>query len=192
MALRDLVRLVPPPEHPLDTEEGWRVPEIILGTTFPPDFMALIERYGSGRFFSSFLHVFNPLTLEGLVFLKNSEQIYNSLHHPLDPLPLATHPASPGLLFWGSDVNGCDYAWLTKGKPEKWPVVYLGRGDAAYPRQYRMTITRFLAGYAVDEFTELVPNGDTMTDEMRVFTPRPPPQVPPTKAKKPPRKKRKG
>jgi hypothetical protein len=192
MSLKELVKLVPPPEHPADVEGYWRLPEIILGTTFPPDFMALIGRYGSGRFFQGHLHVFNPLTLEWLACLKNVEQIYNSLNHPLQPLPLSTHPASPGLLFWGCDENGNDCAWLTKGKPEKWPVVFLGHGYAAHPKQYRMTITSFLAGYAVDKFPELYSAGDELTDERRTFTPRPLQQAATAKAKKPRRKKRKG
>lgn len=189
MALRDLIRLVPPPDHPIDTEGSWRAAELIIGSEFPPDFQELIAHYGSGAFFQTFLKVYNPLTIDGLAGMRMNERLYQQLRTELYPLPLPVHPDKPGLLFWGSDENGGGYAWFTRGTPAKWPVVFLGHGDEAHPRQYRMTITRFLAGYAVDKFTELVPKGDTMTDEMRVFTPRPPQLVPP---KKPPRKKRRG
>ncbi len=192
MALRDLVRLVSPPATPFEAEGNWYAARIVAGSEFPPDFEELISHYGSGAFFQTFLKVYNPLSVSGLAGMKQSERVYQQLRTGLYPLPLPVHPEKPGLLFWGSDENGGGYAWLTKGKPDKWPVVYLGHGSEEHPLQYRMTITSFLAGYAVDRFPELVPGGDAMTDEMRVFTPRPPQQVPPTKPKKPPRKKRKG
>lgn len=68
-------------------------------------------------------------------------------------------------------------------------MVYVGHDAGVLLVVYRMTITRFLAGFAVDEFPEPIFEDDVMTEHMRVFTPSPLHVLPP---KKPPRKKRKG
>jgi hypothetical protein len=173
MPIKQLVARITPPQVPVDGEGDWYAAEIIVGVKFPPDFRDLISAYGSGAFFQGHLEVFNPLTLRGLARMKQAENFLRSYRSlGFEPLPLLVHPDSPGLLPWGGDGNGNDYCWLTKGKPEKWPVVYLGHGEEGRPRQYRRGITGFLAGYAMDEFKELVPRDDAMTAAMRVFTPR--------------------
>jgi hypothetical protein len=171
MSLKKLVAVIPPPKKPLDCEGNWRAAEIVAGAQFPPDFRDLIGRYGTGAFFQGHLTLFNPLTLEGQACMKHTLEVYAPFRSETRPLPLPLHPERPGLLPWGRDDNGGGYFWLTKGKPERWPVVYLAHGSEGYPLQLPVNVTTFLEGFAVDRFEALARSDDPMTEEMRVFTP---------------------
>lgn len=171
MPIKQLVALIAPPKKPLDSEGNWRAAEVVVGAAFPPDFRELITRYGTGAFFRGFLTVYNPLTVEGLACIKQDEKIYRMNREGLYPCPFPIHPDSPGLLPWGRDENGNGYFWLTKGKPEKWSVVFLGHGHEDQPLQFRTDITGFLAGYATDKFKELARPEEPFTEEEQVFTP---------------------
>jgi hypothetical protein len=58
-------------------------------------------------------------------------------------LPLEIYPESPGLLTWAHDENSNYYAWLTKGKPDSWPVVAV-TGELHKFDQYKFGMTEFL------------------------------------------------
>jgi hypothetical protein len=58
-------------------------------------------------------------------------------------IPYDIYPKSPGLLVWGSDVNGHMMFWLTEGQPEKWPLVLM-TVDGQF-EQLQMSTTTFLA-----------------------------------------------
>jgi len=171
MPIKQLAALIAAPKKPLDHEGNWRAAEIVVGAEFPPDFRDLITHYGTGAFFRGFLTVYNPLTVEGLARIKQDEKRCRDQREGLYPCPFPIHPEIPGLLPWGRDENGNGYFWLTKGKPEKWPVVFLGHGYEDQPVQFRTDITGFLVRYATDKFEALVQPGDPMTHAMRVFTP---------------------
>lgn len=171
MPIKKLTALIAPPKAPLDADGDWRAAEIVVGAQYPADFRELITRYGTGSFFRGFLTVYNPMTVGGLACIKQDENIYRQYREGLYPLPLPVHPESPGLLPWGRDENGNGYFWLTKGKPEKWPIVFVGHGHESHPVQLQTDITGFLAGYAMDKFEALTNPDDPITEEQRVFTP---------------------
>ena len=171
MSIKQLVALIAPPLNPVDNEGNWRAAEIIVGIEFPPDFRDLIARYGSGAFFNGYLTIYNPLTVGGLACIKQAENFHRSYRTGLFPLPLPVHPDRPGLLAWGGDKNGNDYCWLTKGKPEKWPVVFLAHGSESHPVQLPKGVTGFLTGFATDRFEVLARPEEPFTAEERIFTP---------------------
>jgi len=173
MALRDLIRLVPPPDQPFDSVGNWHAAEFLIESEFPPDFKELIGNYGSGNFFHRHLTVFNPLTIEGLAGIKEVSDIHRGHFVHGWTLQLSVHPnrGGPGILFWGRDKHGRGYGWLTLGKPERWPVVYVGHDAGELPVLFRMTVTKFLAGFAVNEFPEPIMEGDGIAEHTRVFTP---------------------
>lgn len=171
MSVKKLLALIAPPESPLDAVGNWNAAEIVAGTEFPADFRGLIERYGTGAFFQGHLTVFNPLTIEGQALIKHTLDIYRPFRNETHPLPFALHPERPGLLPWGRDDNGGGYFWLTKGKIERWPVVYLGHASEGFPVQLPVNVTTFLSGFALDRFEALAHPDDPMTEEMRIFTP---------------------
>src|SRR5262249_7253638 len=151
MAIKELVTLVPPPKDPIDVTGDWSSAEVVVGAPYPADFKQLIARYGSGRFFfDGHLEVFNPLTLAGLARIKTVEKTLRVQRDGGFGSALPIHPEKGGLLPWGWDENGNMFAWLTKGKADKWPVMFLGHGNEELPLQFRTTITGFLAGYATD------------------------------------------
>lgn len=171
MAITELVTIVPPPKAPIDAEGDWVSAEVVVGTLYPTDFKQLIARYGSGRFFfDGHLEVFNPLTLAGLARLKTVEKMLRLQRDGGFGCTLPIYPEKGGLLPWGWDENGNTYTWLTKGKADKWPVVFLGHGYEDRPLQFRTDVTGFLVGYATDRFKQLVQPDDPFTDDARTFT----------------------
>jgi hypothetical protein len=137
MPIKQLIALIAPPTAPVDNEGNWRAAEIVVGADYPAEFRDLITRYGTGTFFKGHLTVYNPLTVGGLACIKQSEKYLRQYREGLYPLPLPVHPETPGLLPWGRDENGNDYCWLTQGKPDKWPVVFLGHGHVSHPVRLR-------------------------------------------------------
>lgn len=171
MPIKELLALVPPPKDPLDTHGDWSAVEVVVDLMYPSDFKELIARYGSGRFFfDGHLEVFNPFTISGLARIKTVEKQFRAGRDGGSGSSLPIHPEKDGLFPWGSDENGNRYAWLTKGKSDKWPVIFLGHGYEEQPIQFRTDITGFLAGYATDRFKQLAQPGEPFTDDMRTFT----------------------
>jgi hypothetical protein len=172
MPIKELLALVRPPKDPIDTQGDWGSVEIVVETVYPSDFKELISRYGSGRFFfDGHLEVFNPLTIAGLTRIKTVQKQFKAGREGGSGWSLPIHPEKGGLLPWGWDENGNRYAWLTKGKPDQWPVVFLGHGCEGKPLQFPTDITGFLAGYATDRFKQLLQPGEPFTDEVRTFMP---------------------
>jgi hypothetical protein len=60
---------------------------------------------------------------------------------------------------------------LTKGKPEKWPVVFLAHGWESQPEQFAIDVTAFLARYATNQYKSLLPGGEPFADKDRTFIP---------------------
>lgn len=168
MPIEELVAVVPPPKKPLDNEGDWESAAFLVGADFPPDFRDLIARYGSGRFFEGYLVVFNPLTLRGQASFKLLQEMCSTWREGPRPLPLDVHPKRPGLLPWGRDENGNSYCWLTRGKPERWPVVYLQHGWESQPKRFPVDITGFLARYVTNQY-ELT--CERFAEKDRIFTP---------------------
>src|SRR6516225_928951 len=100
MPIKQLAALIAPPKIPLDNEGNWRAAEVVIGASFPSDFLDLIIRYGTGAFFRGHLMVYNPLTVEGLACIKQDERRYRQYREWLYPLQLPVHPEVPGLLPW--------------------------------------------------------------------------------------------
>jgi hypothetical protein len=168
MPIEELVAIVPPPSRPVDCDADWPSAAFLVGTEFPPDYRDLISRYGSGRFFEGHLEVFNPLTLRGQVNIKMLLEMCNTWREGPAPLPLDVHPKRPGLLPWGRDENGNTYCWLTRGKPERWPVVYLQHGWESDPKRFPIDVTGFLARYAMNEYKL---TSEPFAEKDRNFTP---------------------
>src|SRR5579885_1277192 len=59
----DLIRLAPPPEHPVDagSPDRWDGVERVLGTALPGDYKRFINVYGTGDF-NDLFYVYNPFS----------------------------------------------------------------------------------------------------------------------------------
>lgn len=145
MAIEDLVRVVTPPDVPLqvDTGRSWRAIQDEIGIDLPDDLRQLATTYGSGRFCKMFM-VFNPFASTYSQYIKFECDLLNQLmdNEGDQYIPYNVFPYSPGLLPWGSDDNGHTMLWLTDGPAEEWPIVLRSR-DNEYER-HDLNMTTFL------------------------------------------------
>lgn len=143
MAIEDLLAVVPPPERPLENEDGgaWELAQSTLGTRLPNDFLAFGCHYGTGAFTSG-IAVMNPLSPEFessmqymLARVRDKQKIRETSYE--------VFPRCPGLLPWGGDDNGNKMLWLTEGETDEWPVI-LESHDGKM-EQFDMSMTSFLS-----------------------------------------------
>ena len=66
-----------------------------------------------------------------------------------EEVPFNIHPERPGLLYWGCNVDGDVFFWLTKGEPDEWSVVVRPHGYPSIIRE--MSLTTFLVKAILDE-----------------------------------------
>jgi ankyrin repeat protein len=153
MSLKKLLKLVPPPESPMEvgSKSDWSRVERELGTALPSDYKQFVDRYGSGTFAKIF-YIFNPFsTWTDYNLLEQLKQLrpYYEQEHQNDPsdYPYEVFPKRPGLLPWGHDTEGNEYLWLVgppRTKADDWPVIFhepRGNGFA----QVRCSMTEYLA-----------------------------------------------
>jgi hypothetical protein len=150
MAIEELLRLVPPPEHPVETGDAarWEEVERLLGTRLPQDYRDFATHYGSGLFVNFLglwvLNPFAPSYLEQLRYYSDFLRTQRGLPERYG-VPYGVFPDQPGWLLWGGTTNGDDLCWVTEGEPEAWPLLLI----SDYCRQFqqlRMPMTTFLAG----------------------------------------------
>jgi hypothetical protein len=144
MALADLLAVCSPPDSPddLPTVKQWSELETQLGTTFPLDYVALVERYGAGSFgslepggaFFDLAYFLSPgaskdtnqgaidnmrLLTEGMAKLK--ARWPNSVPAPVWPAP-------GGLLYVGATTTTHDIYWKTADDLAHWTCFVCDRG----------------------------------------------------------------
>jgi hypothetical protein len=109
-ALDELTRLVPPPDDPPPPPD-W-------SQELPPDYKALVERYGPGNIAG--LGILTPGHPNRFVDLdrQTGEQ-----RATLKEGAIAPQYEPDALIPWGLDESGNTVWWLTTGEPEQWPVV---------------------------------------------------------------------
>ncbi len=135
MDIDELYKVLPRPQHPHETgsDEGWFRVAQQMGTRLPIDYIYYINSYGTGKI-NGFLTVFGPFSNghdPGVSLVTQIVLTLGSLRElreefPADyPYPLYFEPG--GILPWGQSDDGDSYFWLTKGSPDKWPVVTMPR-----------------------------------------------------------------
>ncbi|WP_026402438.1 SMI1/KNR4 family protein [Actinomadura rifamycini] len=121
--LERLLALVPPPPSPAETD--WTRAEEALGLALPPEFTAIVRRYGPGTFCDEF-SLWSPEKA-----IEENPGRLEDLRLMLGHCPHPVHPEPGGLVAWGSDSVGGTLAWLTDpaGSPRHWKTVYWTRDD---------------------------------------------------------------
>jgi hypothetical protein len=150
LALKDIVAVVPPPPKPLEIggPEVWKTVEHELGVKLPTDYKQFVLAYGTG-IIGDFLMVVTPYAKSQYLNLVLVVKALSAINRELkesegDRFPFSIFPDSHGLLPWGKDQNGNGYYWLTKGKPNQWPVVVRAARDPRW-QQVAYSMTTFLA-----------------------------------------------
>jgi hypothetical protein len=149
MAIEELLRVVAPPERPLETGDAaqWAEVERLLGTRLPRDLYDLATRYGSGMFVGPLsLNILNPFARSYL------DQLHGSGRFLRDQrglparygTPYGVFPDRPGWLLWGHTTNGDDICLVTEGEPEAWPLLLISDHCRNF-QQVQMPLTTFLA-----------------------------------------------
>jgi hypothetical protein len=131
--LARLVALVPPPPPPAPAD--WAAVEADLGVALPPDFKALLDRYGGGEFAGEII-VFAPPTLQQWMrdSLDTQRETQDLFLDPVSGEPAhRVWPEPGGLLTWAATGYAISLHWRTGDEPpERWPVV-TERDDALDP-----------------------------------------------------------
>jgi hypothetical protein len=154
--------LIPIPDVPQDTdEESIQRNERELGIVFPDDFRQFGRTYGTGR-----LTVGRPelpdlgcyefeIYSPGFPFFATMQQRFFECHDTLRQSTgfveldreLGLFPENGGLLRFGYNDNGVDWAFQTKGPPSKWTTCYIWSYDFDSYQLFDIGFSEFLIGF---------------------------------------------
>jgi len=120
-----LQRLVEPPQQPPQVD--LRAFEREVGVPLPHDFARLASIYGIGRF-DELVSVLAPdpgmrCGMFGRTQDERETHEYLAEDDPDPSLPYPIYPDDGGLLKWGEHDCGHRLWWLTRGHPDRWPVL---------------------------------------------------------------------
>jgi len=142
MSIRELLKLVPPPEVPIDSGDDaiWTQVQKQLGTRLPKDFRDIGTHYGTGRF-GGFLGIINPFSPHFDSQMPYLLRVLREIRHSRN-YAHEVFPEKPGLLPCGGDDNGNMLHWLTKGQVDRWPIIAEAHGGEL--EIFEMSMTTFL------------------------------------------------
>jgi hypothetical protein len=175
--VEDLISLAPPPERRVDAGSlsQWTEVEHTLGIVLPDDYKLITNVYGTGDF-NDLFYLFNPFSkIKGMNLLWHAgipdslakEKKSRSAHRRVPNLekykrlrieypkscPLPPYPEPGGLLPLGGDTNGGEAYWLTEGRPDQWPLIFLPHGLTPVERHPR-SLLEFLVLWLSGELPE--------------------------------------
>jgi hypothetical protein len=110
------------------------------------------------------MEVFNPFAEHYLEVVQSQCDLLKAVQTAETELPHDPFPARPGLLPWGRDENGHMMCWLTKGKPDRWPII-LRRHDNVY-ETWKLSLTSFLAKAFRNEITCIIWQDPFLPEEL--------------------------
>ena len=134
-----LTEAVPPPQQPLETSGPLSSVNFADGreVVFPPDYLRLINAYGSGDFYSDedygdgpigdLVYLMNPFAPSYQNRLKQESEFLQGYKNSEGDkyIPYDVYPQTPGILPWGWCEGRKNYFWLTEGPPQEWPVLVM-------------------------------------------------------------------
>jgi hypothetical protein len=141
--LNELRKVVHAPAAPTHASGDWHQTEVVLGTSLPSDYKALVTTYGAGVFAKA-LWLLNPFvprtTLKGsaLAVISQWQQVSDmcEVEYPF-------YPEKDGLLPCAVNRNADVISWRTSGDPEQWDLIVW---DASVP-QYLVADAKPLAAF---------------------------------------------
>lgn len=157
-ALEKLVRMVPPPKHPVEVgdNEAFAIVERELGVALPSDFKRLIQSYGSGQW-QDFWYVLNPFSANRYLNLVQQATVLRpAACSTLDAertgresepasYPHLIYPEPGGILPWAVTDNGGRLFWITAGPPAHWRTVYYADRSPDF-ESYNISCTQLVYG----------------------------------------------
>ena len=148
MSIQDLTSSVVPPSSPVDSDDStWVSAQRRLNLQLPDDLREFGTSFGTGEFVveSIRIEVFNPLSKNYMATVEEHLAILAGNKGDDGPkrFPYELHPDRPGLLPWGSDIDGNELVWLTDGDVNEWPIVI--RSEDGDFEEFGGPLTTFLA-----------------------------------------------
>ncbi len=143
-----LKNIIPPPLNPLNpgNNELWRNLETDLSFTFPEEYKACLNLYGSGAF-SDLLLVVNPFRKDENYkdWIQKELSNYNYLkdRHP-DLFSFPLYPTIGGLYPWAITSNGDTLYWEINGFPDEWPTIIYSSEGWEFER-WHLSITEIIS-----------------------------------------------
>jgi hypothetical protein len=164
MTIEALMKLVPPPAEPTDSETGpWEPLEEKLGATFPQDYKDFVRVYGSGRMFD-FFNIYvpraeNPYRRLGTQLINLRRDFFNQMEGSPPVWP------DPGGLIACGGTDLCDYIfWLPEGPPEDWKIVAWWR-KIMFPWRYDGDEPFHVFDCGLTDFLSNIATGEIVLDQ---------------------------
>jgi hypothetical protein len=147
--MENLKKILKPPEttNGVPSDELWIRSERLIGKSFPNDYKAFVNLYGScliGEFFYPWIP-FAKLSYINLLY--NLDKFNN--FEETRKLPYQYHPTQDGLLPCGSTIDGATLFWVTKGETDSWQLFALNARSPEYeefPFGFVEFLTRLIQG----------------------------------------------
>jgi|GEM_PF-2838403 len=186
MSAGQLTSLVPPPSQPFEAGTARQYGSILKILKLklkklPADFLELMNAYGSGAFFDQGrirVKIYNPLAASYRDSLENHHTLLEAMQEAGENTPYPIYPKKAGLFAIGSDDNGNELYWLTKGEPDAWPIVV--RTPQGEFEEFTGPLTSFLLSiFSRSVTTSCWPEPFFTHPGNLIFEPTPPPAPPP-------------
>lgn len=126
-----LVKILPPPNVPLDTDESILARnEGILRIRFPSDFVNFGRLYGSGTIDTKYSwEIWSPFRRTYPLIVMEFARTWNIFREAMEvnDVPFGIFPEEGGILPFAKTPDGNWVCWRTLGDSEEWGVVDLGQ-----------------------------------------------------------------
>lgn len=151
MTIDALVKVIPPPNEPLEAFVGpWVAVEAKLGTPLPHDYKEFIRRYGNGLLLD-FIWISVPLSDSDNCLERGVPLVNRIFATEFPDFPYAIWPDPGGVLPFGTSEDGGYLFWRMTGPPSEWSIVAWGR-EFETCEVFDCGLAEFLVGVATGAF----------------------------------------
>jgi hypothetical protein len=132
-SLEHLLAVCPPPAGAERWVPGGADRKSGRALTIPPSYLALLSRYGPGRF-DDFIAIYAPgcanMYLDLLYWTRVSSEMLAGKEMPHIREALRPFGVDPGdLIQWAGTDNADSFFWVPSGEPDGWPTLIVEAGQ---------------------------------------------------------------
>ncbi len=146
MSIETLMKIMPPPDNPIDNNSDWISVEKQSGYRFPDNYKQFINFYGTGGI-GDFLWILNPFSENEFINFNRINDILDA-YESVDPMYLEIskrprYPEEDSFLPWAITDNGDSVIWVVNGPRENW-TVGIQSADLLVEETFEMNMVQFL------------------------------------------------
>lgn len=138
-----IIRHMPPPSSPPETNVDWQAAQEVMGIDYPDDFKDFVHTYGSLVWCDTFRTVYPGVDRQACEeYRAHIAELLEPLEYLYDDsqeLKFGRYPEQGGLLPCMIDFNGKTICWITQGQPNTWGILVWMRGPCKVFRDHSMT-----------------------------------------------------